>query len=151
MEGHDRSALYFLYVCVLCISVYIQGSSIDLERFSMIRVTSTSPLPRQSAPKEFPSKVEESCIFDCMYVCIYTCKCFLLYVCMFVNFRVWFPPPVLFPGALHKCILHVWVREPTVHDKVYVGEKKLKKFLVGIPLDYLCVNLHTVRLNGAIP
>ena len=48
--GHDRSALFFLYVCVLCMYIW---KAIDLERFWILKA-STSPLPRQSAPREIP-------------------------------------------------------------------------------------------------
>ena len=66
-----RSQLSFLYVCVLCMSVYIQGSSIDLERFFR-------DLARQSTSQRISFHGGRK-LYICMYVCLYI---YLLSICI---------------------------------------------------------------------
>ena len=144
VEGHDRSALYFLYVCMFCMSVYIQGLSIDLECIFL-------PLPRQSAPRDiFFHSGGKLYIWLCVCLYIYLQKFSVVYVCMVVDVRVWFPPQYysLVPCISVYCMCEFESRPYTTQC---MSERKIKKFLVGIHLDYLYGNLHTLRPNSAIP
>ena len=139
MKGRDRSALYFfLYVCVLCMSVYMEGDwlGVLLDLKHLLRYYQGNQHPgifffherKKAVYLTVCMSVYISAeVFCC--VCVYGSRC---------SCNV--PSSVLLPGALHKCKLHVWVREPTVHDKVYAGEKKLKVFSrcpSGLPQTYI--------------